>query len=577
MKRSLFFFLTLLAAVFLAPAAAATDVSSVFRYGLNGDGRSLIWGVADGHTLQEAVIDGVLTFPDTAEGDPIVGIARNAFQGQTLTGAESVRFPNQLLALEYRSFSGLAIHRVDIPNTVINIIENAFEDAQVCHVTWPSTPGCSRIRANVFRNCAVLETVMLPSTVTSIGNGAFAACTALREINFSGTMAQWRQIEIEDGNEILTAPGVNIVCSDGTIPADPSWQWPAPLPTQEVFTYMTNDQGDLYIAGIAEGHTLAEAVVDGVLVLPDSVYGTPIKGIGTNALIYGNVGSIKTIHFPDQLTWIGFRAMQGMFAFDEIVLPDTLTRIENRALEGLASPRIALPSNPAYTTVNSSTFYYCGVTKVFTIPANVTHIEASAFGNCRAETVNYGGMMAQWRQIQIDENNEVLTLPCADIVCTDGTIPAVHRWDNGAVTREPTETEPGVLTYTCSVCKKERTESIPVIVPISTPEPTATSEPTATLEPTATSEPTATLEPTATPEPTATAKPAALPVSTATPEPTATAEPAAIPTAMPTPTVAPLLPATGDGSAIFPTVVLFFASGFALASILFAQKHRKKR
>lgn len=39
-----------------------------------------------------------------------------------------------------------------------------------------------------------------------------------------------------------------------------------------------------------------------------------------------------------------------------------------------------------------------------------------------------------------------------------------HKWDAGKVTKEPTTTETGVKTYTCSVCKATKTEVIPVKV-----------------------------------------------------------------------------------------------------------------
>ena len=42
---------------------------------------------------------------------------------------------------------------------------------------------------------------------------------------------------------------------------------------------------------------------------------------------------------------------------------------------------------------------------------------------------------------------------------------AEHSWNEGIVTAEPTETEPGVMTYTCSVCGETRTEEIPCLEP----------------------------------------------------------------------------------------------------------------
>ena len=44
--------------------------------------------------------------------------------------------------------------------------------------------------------------------------------------------------------------------------------------------------------------------------------------------------------------------------------------------------------------------------------------------------------------------------------CTDSE---PHAWDNGTVTLAPTETETGLTTYTCTVCSKTYTETIPAL------------------------------------------------------------------------------------------------------------------
>ena len=38
-----------------------------------------------------------------------------------------------------------------------------------------------------------------------------------------------------------------------------------------------------------------------------------------------------------------------------------------------------------------------------------------------------------------------------------------HQWDEGKITKEATEEEPGVKTFTCTTCKETRTEEIPVL------------------------------------------------------------------------------------------------------------------
>ena len=51
---------------------------------------------------------------------------------------------------------------------------------------------------------------------------------------------------------------------------------------------------------------------------------------------------------------------------------------------------------------------------------------------------------------------------CGEIIEPSKEIPATgHKWDEGVVTKEPTETDKGIKTYTCTVCKETKTEEIP--------------------------------------------------------------------------------------------------------------------
>ena len=58
----------------------------------------------------------------------------------------------------------------------------------------------------------------------------------------------------------------------------------------------------------------------------------------------------------------------------------------------------------------------------------------------------------------------VRTFTCSGCGATEKrnlTDAAGHKWDGGTVTTAPTETTPGVRTFTCTVCGQTRTEAIP--------------------------------------------------------------------------------------------------------------------
>lgn len=53
---------------------------------------------------------------------------------------------------------------------------------------------------------------------------------------------------------------------------------------------------------------------------------------------------------------------------------------------------------------------------------------------------------------------------CADKGCKEVKDKAEHSWDGGNVTVEPTTEQKGTMVYTCTVCRREKTESIDELV-----------------------------------------------------------------------------------------------------------------
>ena len=74
--------------------------------------------------------------------------------------------------------------------------------------------GITFIGAYSFADCKSLETVYLPETLKEINDGAFAGCSALSEIYFDGTKAQWEKVKkgVKWNKGI---PAHKICCSDG--------------------------------------------------------------------------------------------------------------------------------------------------------------------------------------------------------------------------------------------------------------------------------------------------------------------------------------------------------------------------
>jgi len=147
------------------------------------------------------------------------------------------------------------------------------------------------------------------------------------------------------------------------------------------------------------------------------------------------------------------------------------------------------------TRIGAEAFEWCTSMKNITIPDGVMSIGYDAFLNCKSLTnVYFTGTEEAWNGITIDGGNDALknanihynyvshthsykdivtaptctakgytthTCACGDSYVDTYTDALGHAWDNGKVTKEPTETETGVKTFACTRCGETRTETIP--------------------------------------------------------------------------------------------------------------------
>ena len=87
--------------------------------------------------------------------------------------------------------------------------------------------------------------------------------------------------------------------------------------------------------------------------------------------------------------------------------------------------------------IKTYTCTVCGRTKEETIPKTTDHI----FGD--------------WAQYSVVEDKHIRECKCGEVEIGDCT------YDDGVVTQEPTHYEEGVKTYTCTLCGRIKTESVP--------------------------------------------------------------------------------------------------------------------
>ena len=250
------------------------------------------------------------------------------------------------------------------------------------------------------------------------------------------------------------------------------------------------------------------------MTLPAAITAVPDK-------CFNDCTKLLTVDYKGEVTAIGERAFEGCKSLTKAPIPAAVTALGNSAFNGcIALTDVTLPGG--VTAVPDACFQGCIALADMKLPATVTSVGHNAFTGCKAlkdvrcygapPTVQPGGAAEHsfetgivtihynpdpvygwtldtdgtWQGYKVSSKGACLhtgygttetTVPatcgadgridticsnCGEVIATE-VIPATgaHTWDNGTVTTEPTETTPGVRTFTCAVCSQTKTEVIP--------------------------------------------------------------------------------------------------------------------
>ena len=105
---------------------------------------------------------------------------------------------------------------VIIPSTVTKIGSGAFEECiSLVSINIPN--NITVIKGSTFFYCRSLPSLTIPKSVTKIEEQAIWGCENLTTINYTGTIAEWNNINIDSNNWYDVAATV-VHCTDGDVP-----------------------------------------------------------------------------------------------------------------------------------------------------------------------------------------------------------------------------------------------------------------------------------------------------------------------------------------------------------------------
>ena len=295
---------------------------------------------------------------------------------------------------------------MSIPKGVTEIGDFGLAGDGLTAVTLPD--GLQSLGRGAFDTCISLTNTTLPAAITAVPGKCFADCTKLLNVKYAGTVTAIGDLAFESCKSLVTAP----------IPA-----------------------------------TVTE--------------------LGASA--FNGCVALTDVTLPAGVTAIPDGCFQGCTALADMKLPGTVTRVGHNAFTGCTAlgdvrcygaPPTVEPAGaaehsfePAIVTIHYNpdpvygwTFDADGKWQGYTVSGKgaCLHTGYGTHENTVPATCGEAG------------RTETICDNCGDVVSTK-EIPATgeHTWDNGTVTTEPTENEPGVRTFTCAVCGATKTAPIP--------------------------------------------------------------------------------------------------------------------
>ena len=257
---------------------------------------------------------------------------------------------------------------------------NAIQDVDAINIA----NGVKKIGSEVFKGASKVTEIVIPETVTLIGNNAFAE-TGLTNVTFSGTP----QIKFLGGfGDIQSLKNLDIPDSVTWISSSAfsnsgleSIKLPANLTTIESSAFQNTNIKELNIPDSVEsiGHSAFKNMPQlEKITLPDNEKFTSIP----TYLFYGSE-NLKEVNIPDSVTYIGEYAFQNCSSLESVSIPANLTSLGRNAFDGansLTSITFETDENgrTKLTTIPFAAFEGAAITSL-TIPEGVTKIDSGAF------------------------------------------------------------------------------------------------------------------------------------------------------------------------------------------------------
>ena len=293
---------------------------------------------------------------------------------------------------------------LSIPKGVTGIGDFGLAGNGLTAITLPD--GLQGLGRGAFDSCASLTNTTLPAAITAVPGKCFADCTKLLNVKYAGTVTAIGDLAFESCKALTAAPIPETVTEIGA----------------SAFTGCTALTDVTIPAGVS---TIPEDCFRGCTALTD-------------------------INLPGTVTSVGHNAFTGCTALKDVRCYGAAPAVEpgNSEAHSFEPATVTIHYNPAMNWTLDADGKWQGYT--VSDKGACLHTDYGTTERTVPATCGEAGRV------------DTICSNCGEVVSTRELPPTgAHVWDDGTVTTAPTETTPGVRTFTCTVCGDIREETIP--------------------------------------------------------------------------------------------------------------------
>ncbi len=295
--------------------------------------------------------------------DTVTSIGTSAFSGcKKLT---SFNYPKKLTSVGYNVLENVPVKTITVKSSVTELPRNAFHGANLLEkVVLPGK--LQSIGENAFSGCSSLTSVNVPDTVTSVGSYAFKDCVKLTAINYPKSLTSC-------GYSVFEGAGIKTITVKDGVTALP----------KNAFHEATNLEKVVLPANLQK---ISENAFNGCTSLTSVNVPDTVTSIDSYAFM--DCEKLTSINYPKSITYSGYRVFEGA-GIKTLTVKEGITTLPKYAFQCAKNiEKIVLPST--LKEIGEYAFEDCYSLTSVNIPDSVETIGHRAFQNAKSLTyINY--------------------------------------------------------------------------------------------------------------------------------------------------------------------------------------------